>query len=154
MRNMLNPSTMVGVKSPDGEQAGAVVVHGEGIAGNPVNRELAAVVPTYVAADVTTNMVTYTPAENVRQVTIICTAIAVAQDEDYVRYVLDAGSNGIVAEAWFAEAGGAAVSINPDKIPYNTPVTLSFTDYITDIHFEPSDSAPALTHIGISGVGV
>lgn len=116
-----------------------------GISGDSSNR----VIPTAKAAYAeTTNSCSFTEGENITQVQILCT-VAGAATSDYVRMVLDPGSEA-VANAWFNAAGGAAVLVEPEDLPYSELITISFPSYITEIHFDPSVDN---TRISISAIG-
>ncbi|MCK4518438.1 hypothetical protein KAT92_06680 [Candidatus Babeliales bacterium] len=116
-----------------------------GVKGDSSNRVIASAKATYAKA---TNSCSWTVTENVTQVEILCT-VAAAAVSDYVRLVLDPGTEA-VADVWFNDVGGAAIPVEPDKLPYNKLITISFYSYITELHFDPTVDS---THIGISAVG-
>ena len=151
------------VKLANGTTAQQTIGSGTAVNGDPVtpvvfgskgalhSRVMPGAIVAHPAAD-TNNAATFTEAEGVSSISILCTIVTpVADDEsdEYCFVVLDA-PNAVVAEAWLN--GATAFNISADayviKIPFNEKITIPLSSYIRRVDVQPT----AIAHILIEGV--
>lgn len=102
------------------------------------NRNLAAVATTFAEA---TNVVTFTEDDDVNEISISISAVTggAYHDDAYCLIIYD-GLNEAAETAMFADAGGAAVDVEYERVHFLDTVHRIFTDKLSRIAFLPSEA--------------